>query len=114
MLQARHACDKTKIGRESSCSSGGFAFSKATKRNSLRTAAAENEQSEITGLRDYRTQYESNEQARTANAPALPEYTTAYGLVTLRSSFAATEEYAYKIRYILFTAHNRTKHAWRV
>ena len=50
MLQARHACDKTKIGRESSCSSGGFAFSKATKRNSLRTAAAENEQSEITGL----------------------------------------------------------------
>ena len=26
-----------------------FAFSKATKRNSLRTAAAENEQSEITG-----------------------------------------------------------------
>ena len=27
-----------------------FAFSKATKRNSLRTAAAENEQSEITGL----------------------------------------------------------------
>ena len=50
MLQARHACDKTKIGRESSCSSGGFAFLKATKRNSLRTAAAENEQSEITGL----------------------------------------------------------------
>ena len=39
-----------KIGWESPCGSGGFAVCTATKRNSLRTTAAENEQSEITGL----------------------------------------------------------------